>query len=185
MNFGGHAAGGLLSSAAFVGGMHFFGALSLDGPWLVEREGASRPAENAVLAVQVFALCFSMSLFPDLDTDSIFRRWFYRALLVAGFLLIWRDRPELAAWLLMAGLFPLLDKHRGWTHWKISPLITSLSLPFLVGLHLAEGWQGVVELGRDYWAHFKRLFPFVSAIFFGHATHLLLDSSLFTPFRSR
>ena len=75
----------------------------------------------------------------------------------------------------IASLLPLLDHHRGWTHWKISPLVVSLLLgavyEYWVTRHAFMGefaWGNVRVLIEGHWV-------FLAACIAGWYTHLLLD----------
>ena len=67
-----------------------------------------------------------MALFPDLDTASIIQRWFYRALLVLLLILMINKQYDYFIVLSFVAVLPLIDKHRGWTHWKTAPWLISI-----------------------------------------------------------
>ncbi len=76
----------------------------------------------------VFPVVFFFSLFPDLDTDSIPRRWSYRVVFICLIYLGYFEFYKEAYFLSIIAITPLLDKHRGWTHKIWAPIL------FLVGL---------------------------------------------------
>ncbi|MGY8822841.1 MAG: metal-dependent hydrolase [Candidatus Latescibacterota bacterium] len=160
MNFKGHLISGVIAGIAVA-------------------EGASRlsyidsqdySAWGTVCATTTF-----FSLFPDLDTSSVPQRWFFR--FVFGFLLYlgWNERYELATIVAILSLLPLLDHHRGWTHWKVSPLVVSV----LVGA-VYEYWRARHAFVDGFsWDNVHTLLQghtvFLVACVVGWYTHLLLD----------
>lgn len=117
----------------------------------------------------LFSLCFFMSLFPDLDTASIPQRLFYRAL-APIFVYIYhyhgKDFLFLVAFL---SIMPLMDRHRGWTHWKGTPFMLSLT-----ALYFYDSSRGFYAIEKNILIFNYILF--ISSIVVGHYTHLLLDS---------
>jgi membrane-bound metal-dependent hydrolase YbcI (DUF457 family) len=130
--------------------------------------------DHRAWAVLMGATAFC-SLFPDLDTSSVPQRWFYR-LVFAGLLYLgWTERYSLALVVAILALLPVVDHHRGWTHWKASPLL----VPLLLG-GLYEYWR-IRHAGAapSSWAELRLLLGWhpvvLGACTVGWYTHLLLD----------
>ena len=174
MNFKGHAIGGLCAGAvaAMVG--------------IVTSQGVNLPQPVAdvsgpfpggfIYATGCFGSAFLMALFPDLDTNSIPQRWYLRWMFGALILSAWVGWLELFVVLAFLALLPLLHRHRGWTHWPITPWAVAILL--VVAYEYAEtrsawfsrfSWQNVGTMLAEGWA-------FVFSCVLGHYTHLLLDS---------
>ncbi|NKB68814.1 MAG: hypothetical protein GKR89_17245 [Candidatus Latescibacteria bacterium] len=160
MTFKGHAIGGALAGVGLVGlGVH----------WGYIGWGEYR------LWAQVWGTTLFFSLFPDLDTASVPQRWFFRLVFAVLVYLGWNEYYELATLVGLLSLLPLLDHHRGWTHWKISPLLVSL----LLGI-VYEYWRvRTVWFGTFSWENVEQLIQghliFLAACIIGWYTHLLLD----------
>ena len=162
------AGGGAVSLALATGGLIQGGA----GQFEVLGDGADGLAQIG----GVFATAWFMALFPDLDTASIPQRWFMRAmfaLLVAA--LAW-GRMDIFAVLAFATILPLLHRHRGWTHWKVTPWLVALFLATVYEfLRARESW--VFEFSwENVWAFLREYWHYTAACVIGHYTHLLLDS---------
>ena len=121
--------------------------------------GITHPLWWGIAATALF-----FSLFPDVDTDSVPRRWFYRGILLVllylGWVGAWIDATVVAA----VAMLPLVDHHRGWTHGRF--------VPVLLGLLLCTGlfwWDTLAPLYAT----------FIAAGLVGWYTHLLLDGLLF------
>ena len=118
------------------------------------------------LEVSVCLCLFSIlgGLFPDVDTDSMGRRFFYGVALVVDAVLIFREHYRYAAVLGFCALLPAVGSHRGWTHtWWAALLLPCLVLigpKFLLGMP----WQPFV--------------PYYLATVLGYFSHLLLDGEL-------
>ena len=128
---------------------------------------------NSVFAIGLcFVIAVLSSLFPDIDTKSKGQLLFYRLFLATDFALILlfylkNDKRFLegAAFLGLAAMFPLIGKHRGWTHARISALILPAPLLFVpMAIQSKVVWDGL---------------PYFLAAFFGYASHLSQDGILF------
>jgi len=173
MNFGAHAAGGVVAGVVAAGVAGIASAGEQAPAMFGELEGV---LGTGAFAVGCFGAAFLMALFPDLDTASIPQRWYLRIMfagLVASMLAGWM---ELFVVLALVALLPLLHRHRGWTHWRITPWGVAVLLA--VAHEYAEAraswfssfsWEAVGGLLLEAW-------PFVLACVLGHYTHLLLDS---------
>jgi hypothetical protein len=111
------------------------------------------------------------SLFPDVDTDSVPRRWFYRGVLVVLLYLAWSGAWVEATLVSGLAMLPLVDHHRGWTHGRFVPLLLAASV--CAGLLWWDGWTPAGPVLLDILTP-PRL-SFVAAAAIGWYTHLLLD----------
>ena len=160
MTFKGHLAGGVLAGIGVVG--------------LAARWGYLPSADYRHWAT-VWGTTVFFSLFPDFDTSSVPQRWFFRVIFAGLIYLGWTGQYELATLVGILSILPLLDHHRGWTHWKISPLL----VPVLLGA-VYEYWQTRHSwIGGFSWASVHRLLAdhlvFLVACVVGWYIHLLLD----------
>lgn len=157
MNFKSHLIGGAASSTVLLlGASQLF---NLSGVNQIEMTSYS----------VLFFSCLFMSLFPDLDTASIPQRWFYRMMLMVIPSVYFFGTPFQLFLVSLFSVAPLVHKHRGWTHWKITPFILSLGLVIAYDQN-----KGFYEIKR-----FDLLFNysvFIMSFVLGHYTHLLLDS---------
>jgi hypothetical protein len=114
------------------------------------------------------------SLLPDVDTDSLPRRWFYRAALAALLWLAWKGQWKQATALAVLSTLPLVDHHRGWTHWRWSPVLGGvvLSLCYLWWCGRLDG----VVLASQLLTRVEVAFLLAAAC--GWYTHLVLDGLL-------
>ena len=112
------------------------------------------------------------SLFPDVDIDSVPRRWFYRGVLVILLYLAWSGAWVEATVVAGLAMLPLVDHHRGWTHGRFVPLL----MPAIMCAWLLwwEGWPRV-EGPRVLDILTPLRLVFVGAAVAGWYTHLLLD----------
>jgi hypothetical protein len=160
MNFRGHLIGGTVVGVGMVG--------------IASRLGHIPPGDYGIWGGVCGTVVF-FSLFPDLDTSSVPQRWFFRIVFATLLYLGWTERYELATLVGILSLLPLLDHHRGWTHWKISPLV----VPVLLGA-VYEYWRARnAWLGEFSWTNVHDLLSghliFLIACIVGWYVHLLLD----------
>lgn len=171
MHFKGHLAGGVVTGAAMavLATVAVEDAADMSGGlgWLGPR---------AVVAAACFAIALLMALFPDLDTASLPQRWVLRGMFLAMIGAFLAEAWPLFAVLAFAALLPALHRHRGWTHWRITPWLVAGFLATAYEYHRASAswfgrfdWEGVAELLGRHWV-------FVAACVAGHYTHLLLDA---------
>ncbi len=160
MTFRGHLIGGVVAGIGVAG---------LAAHWEYVPPGDLR-AWGSVWGTTVF-----FSLFPDLDTSSVPQRWFFRLVFGALLYLGWKQHYELATLVGLLAVLPLLDHHRGWTHWKISPLIVAVLLGAVYEYWRARqnwmsgfSWENVSALLRQHAVY-------LVACIVGWYTHLLLD----------
>ncbi|EFL49727.1 membrane-bound metal-dependent hydrolase [Solidesulfovibrio fructosivorans JJ]] len=139
-----------MAGAAVVTGAAVAGAW-----WL----GVYRPGYETMAGLGFFAILGG--LFPDVDTDSTGRRFFYGAALLADAILIVRQQYRYAAVLGFCGLLPAIGSHRGWTHTWWAALLVPCTI--LLGPMLLLGMP---------WRPFL---PYYIAAVLGYFSHLLLD----------
>jgi len=175
MNFEGHLKGAVVAGAGAVALAVVTGYAPLDGDDLNALIAAPLDSHPFWLLGGIFASAGFMALFPDLDTASIPQRWFLRMMFVLLVLAHLAGRDDLFAVLAFAALLPLLHKHRGWTHWKLTPWLVAVFLAVVYEVFRARAawfggfsWQNVGGFLAEYWM-------FVLAAVMGHYTHLLLD----------
>ena len=125
MTFRGHAVGGLIAGVGTA-------CLALRWDLLDPKDVWGWPG--------VLGITFFFSLYPDLDTASVPQRWFYRAVCAILLYLSWRGEYRQATVLAIIAMMPLLDHHRGWTHWRISPVLVIVAPAFALAY-----WSGAVD----------------------------------------
>ena len=153
MNFKGHFVGGVVVSAM----ISTTSSVMITEPLMI--------ASPAIL----FVFCLFMSLFPDLDTASIPQRWFYRLMFVLLPFLLYKGEQDLFNIAAIISISPLLHKHRGWTHWKITPWVIGVFT-----LYLYDISSNHTSINNSFLL--KNVVFFFSSVVLGHYTHLLLDS---------
>ena len=179
MNFKGHLTGGMAAGALVVAIAATVApeAALVTGksapPWLAALASPDQPLGRALT---LFTLTVYMALFPDLDTRSTPQKWYLRGMFATLVALLLTGRH--GAFVLTALLLPLplLHKHRGWTHWKITPWLLVLALAALQEFTYARETffyrfdpGAALERATEAW-------PLYLAMVSGHATHLLLDA---------
>ena len=182
MNFPQHIKGAMVAgiavgSLAIISGQADVSAASLEA---FVREPQADTEFRRFLGI-VF-LSWFMALFPDLDTGSTPRKHYFRwvfALLVLLFIL--RDL-QLMGILAIAAVAPMLHKHRGWTHWYVTPWLLAFGMAILIEyLSVREAsWLTILLFGGF---SFGNVFDwlttnwiYTAAFVIGHYTHLMLDS---------
>ncbi len=118
-----------------------------------------RPEPLQMLALT--AITAAAALFPDVDTNSVARRFFYGLLAALDIVLISHKRYEWAALVGLASMLPAIGDHRGWTHtwWAM------LAVPLVI-FAVPASLFGVEP---------RLLVPYLSATVLGYGTHLVLD----------
>ena len=147
------------------------------------------PASDLVKIVGCFVVAVLFGLWPDVDIKSKSQKIFYTVLFVLNVVLIVFLQKYLESALLgLFAMLPIMSKHRGWTHAKITMLllpVVFLLIPIYTGY---PEWQSsgnlVDHFGAlrdwDYLPHaILSGMPFYVAGFIGYATHLHLDGILF------
>ncbi len=179
MKFKVHAVGGAMAGMLTIVTAQVSGYTSASYRHLIDFLNAPHMTQGDIpVLIGLFAVTVFMSLFPDLDSASILQRWFYRFALVILILLFMVGQMGLFAAVSFIILLPLLHKHRGWTHSKITPVLLALFFAVVLELHRStQAWFGgfsmenVGAILNEYWIY-------VVACVLGHYTHLLLDWKL-------
>ena len=154
-NYKGHIAGGLGAGVAYVG------ILSVV-PGVLEQTGGLLSQWQFLAALFVVAMLFA--LWPDIDTNSKGQDIFFGATVVLDVILIWQGYLELAAYLGLLAMTPILSKHRGWTHSKIAMVLVPLPIVIVPYLHRTS----VVATAAIIYG----------AAVAGYFSHLLLDGKI-------
>ncbi len=154
MQFRGHLTGGCVAAVAFA-------------EFAVQIGNVAN--EDFSTWIHLFGLTLFFSLFPDLDTASIPQRWFFRIVLATMLVLAWYERYRLAALLGVIAILPVIDRHRGWTHWRTAPVLIPTILYLLFGF-----WNGGEE-GSFGWQYLLNNKMYLLACALGWYVHLVLD----------
>lgn len=145
---------------------------------------------NIVVIAGCFTVALLFGLWPDVDITSKSQKIFYSVLFVLNAVLIFIFKSYFAAALLgLFAMLPILSKHRGWTHSRITMiLLPSLFLVIPVYVEYPSWGIGWVELPDliDSLLKWERLtqvlqegLVFYLAGLVGYASHLYLDGILF------
>ena len=136
-----------------------------------------------------FAIAVLFGLWPDVDIKSKSQKIFYSVLFIVNVVLIVFLQKYLESALLgLFAMLPIMSKHRGWTHAKITMILLP-SIFLLIPIYSAHSewttdsnlvdsfnalieWEGLAEALRSG-------VPFYVASFIGYASHLHLDGILF------
>ena len=147
------------------------------------------PVSGFVQIIGCFVVAVLFGLWPDVDIKSKSQKIFYSVLFALNVVLIVFLQKYLESALLgLFAMLPIMSKHRGWTHAKVTMLLLPgvfLLLPVYVtypewqdGESLLESFDALVE-----WGEFPTIIltglPFYIASFIGYASHLYLDGILF------
>jgi flagellar biosynthesis protein FliQ len=144
---------------------------------------------NPLKVVGCFAIAVLFGLWPDVDIKSKSQKIFYTLLFVLNVVLIvfWRKYLE-SALLGLFAMLPILSKHRGWTHARVTMVLLP-GLFLLVPIYAAhpEWYSGGTFLDAFNalleWEELSVIIltglPFYVASFIGYASHLYLDGILF------
>lgn len=153
------------------------------------------PVSDLIKIIGCFAIAVLFGLWPDVDIKSKSQKIFYRVLFVLNVVLIVFFQKYLESALLgLFAMLPIMSRHRGWTHAKITMIllpVVFLLIPIYTGY---PEWQssgnlvGHFNALRD-WDHLPEAIlsglPFYVAAFIGYATHLHLDGILFRSRKSQ
>lgn len=156
-NWRGHIAGGAVAGTAYAA------ALATFTPRFVQQGvfGLSDPT-GFFAALVILSILFG--LWPDVDTNSKAQDIFVTIFFIFDIFVIWAGFYQLAAYLGLVGLLPILGHHRGWTHSRWA--MVAVPLPFLL-LPVLTGdgstWSGL---------------PYYGAAVIGFMSHLVLDKEL-------
>ena len=172
-----HYIGGLIAYTLFFVlslGASLFGQFTMHVP--LERN-PTIPADLWSIGA-CFVVAVLSGLWPDVDIKSRSQQIFYRIFLIFSVILIARKQYLQSAVLGIFAMLPLLGKHRGWTHSRVTMLLLPavfFALPFYFdgtpinfdSLKSADHLELVLSG-----------LPFYTASLIGYATHLHLDGIL-------
>lgn len=147
------------------------------------------PVSDIIKIMGCFAVAVLFGLWPDVDIKSKSQKIFYTVLFTLNVVLIVFLKRYLESALLgLIAMLPIMSKHRGWTHAKITMILLPgvfLLIPIYAAysewatdgtlvdvFNALREWQGLTDAVRSG-------FPFYVASFIGYATHLHLDGILF------
>ena len=160
--FGVSLAASLIGNLAFHRPIDWNPTISLD-PWKVGG---------------CFVLAVLSGLWPDVDIKSKSQQIFYRIFLAFNTVLILREHYIESAFLGLFAMLPLIGKHRGWTHSRLTMLL--LPTPFLIlSIYFQrDGFEPRHFLSQQNLGQVRIGLPFYTASLIGYATHLHLDGIL-------
>ncbi len=119
-----------------------------------------------------FALAFFGALWPDTDIKSKSQQLIYRLFFLLDLLLLIEKFYFYSALLGLFVMLPLLGKHRGWTHSRLTMFL--LPAPLLIApMYLDQAPANLVGL------------PYYLAAMIGYGTHLHLDGRLIRKHKKR
>jgi membrane-bound metal-dependent hydrolase YbcI (DUF457 family) len=122
----GHVAGGFICIGTYTAAISFLPIHKL-------AEAAGLLQDWHVLAA-IFVVGALFAIFPDIDTNSKAQDLFFGIAFVLDVLLIVLGAIELAAYLGLIAMLPIISHHRGWTHRLWAMVIVPLPIlivPFL------------------------------------------------------
>ncbi len=185
-----HWIGGLVGYSVFfcVSLIATFAVPFLSGAVQADWNPSIPPVVAPLQIVGCFVVAVLFSLWPDVDIKSKSQRIFYSALFVVNVgLIVFLQKYVVSAVLGLFAMVPILSKHRGWTHAKLTMVVLP-GVFLLIPIYAAyPEWQragdvvGSVAGLRD-WDGLRNAvrsgFPFYVAGLIGYATHLHLDGIL-------
>lgn len=160
-NYKGHIAGGAAVGAVYVSALTY-----LPGDALAKTGGILSDWQT-VAGLLVLSMLFG--LWPDIDTNSKGQDIFFGAAFVLDVLLIANGYLEAAAYFGLICMFPILGKHRGWTHSKWAMLLVPLPIVLVPYLNKSS-------ILATYMLYY-------GAAVAGYFSHLLLDGRIVKWFR--
>ena len=120
---------------------------------------------SAMEIVIFTAIAILFSLWPDVDIKSIGQKTFYSIFFVTDAILIFYFKDyKIAAFFGLLIILPVLAKHRGWTHSKVTAVLLPIPL-LLVPMYVSDGTllEGL---------------PYYFAAVTGYFSHLFFDKKL-------
>jgi LexA-binding, inner membrane-associated putative hydrolase len=176
MRFRTHFLGGLLAAGAVITVSQTSGYTAVNPEdFIISLRSPLSISGDVSALLSLFFITLFMSLFPDLDSASVLQRWFYRILLLILVFLFLTGQTGLFAAVAFISLLPLLHKHRGWTHSKITPFFLAIVFAIVVEYNRSRSaligefsTVNIVDWYQTYWIY-------ILACVTGHYTHLFLD----------
>ena len=141
---------------------------------------------NLWIAGLCFVIAVLSGLWPDVDIKSTTQKIFYRIFLLLDIVLIYKGITNGRRYLLISALLgvfamlPLVGKHRGWTHSRITMFLLPglFLLPAMYDINLRNFGSTSFDYFHLDYNNLSGL-PLCVASFIGYATHLYLDGILF------
>lgn len=112
----------------------------------------------------VFIIAMLFALFPDVDTNSKAQDIFFWLAFPTDIYLIWKGKLQMAAYLGLIVMLPIIGHHRGWTHATWAAFV--VPLPVIVVPYLYDQKMLPISL------------VLYGAAVVGYLSHLLLDGML-------
>ena len=172
-----HYIGGIVSYTVFFGVSM---AVTQSGKFILEK-----PLDwNPIVPVKLteIAICFAIailaSIWPDVDIKSTSQVIFYRLFAVVNIVLIFLKMYVYSAFFGFFAMLPMLGKHRGWTHSRITMLLLPAILT-IAPYYLQNNTFKLTDLLIiENLSQLKMILPFYTAGLIGYATHLQIDGIL-------
>ena len=183
-----HWIGGLVAYSAFFI-VSLVATITVSVLYAVPMEWNPTMSVDPIKVVGCFAIAVLFGLWPDVDIKSKSQKIFYTVLFVLNVVLIVFLRKYLESALLgLFAMLPIISKHRGWTHAKVTMLLLPgvfLLIPIYAAhpeWHSGDTFLGAFNALLE-WEELPSIvltgMPFYVASFIGYATHLYLDGILF------
>ncbi len=152
----GHLVGGVGCCAVYVAGVQ-----ALPGEIAEQTSGI---LSDWQFVAGLFVLAMLMALFPDIDTNSKGQDLFFGIAFAAMILLVATGRFEAASYLGLLCMTPIIGKHRGWTHNKLSIFLVPAPIIVIPYINSAQILTTALIL--------------YGAAVVGYFSHLLLDGRI-------
>ncbi|MFN3595870.1 MAG: metal-dependent hydrolase [Rubricoccaceae bacterium] len=160
---------GHLAGAVVFFGLYFGGLVLLYSVDQAYQRFSS--LEMIAYPVMLLGLALMFALWPDVDTNSKGQNLFYGIFFIADVVLIATRAFEMAAYLGLFCILPVLGRHRGWTHTYWAMLL--IPLPLLVLPYVLVPERPLAGL------------PFYGAAVVGYFSHLFMDGMVLRRRRAR
>ncbi|MCH8291057.1 metal-dependent hydrolase [Candidatus Poribacteria bacterium] len=172
-----HYVGGLIAYTSFFGVS--FGA-SLIGHYALQQSIDWNPTISFDLRKvgACFVIAVLSGLWPDVDIKSKSQKICYRIFIILNLILIFKGDLRESALLGLFAMLPLIGKHRGWTHSKLTMLLLPGIFLLLPIYFQPDAFDRSDLLSTNNVNLIKSGLPFYTASLIGYATHLHLDGIL-------
>ena len=160
-NYKGHIGGAVIICFIYI-----IASLLIPYQW---QDQTAIALNNGQIVAGLFVVAMLFGLWPDVDTNSKAQNIFFSLAFIVDIILIINGNLELAAYLGLLAMTPIVGKHRGWTHSKWAMVV--VPLPILLVPYLYQS-DNLVVAGLFY-----------GAAVAGYFSHLLLDGLIWKKFR--
>ena len=153
------------------------------------------PVSDFLQIIGCFVIAVLFGLWPDVDIKSKSQKIFYRVLFTLNVVLIvFLQRYLESALLGLFAMLPIMSKHRGWTHAKITMILLPCVFLLIPIYTNYPAWRSEGNLVSDVYAlrdwddlldALLSGLPFYVASFIGYGSHLHLDGILFRSRRAQ